>query len=168
MAIGRFYSIDRGKKASRANKGTTFKIYIPIKRVQQNDTNDKNINTKLNIKNRAILVAEDDDMSFDYLNVILQQGNVEVIRALNGEEAVEICKKRNDINIVLMDLKMPVMNGYEATKIIKKFRPDIKIIALTANAYEQDKDEAFKAGCDDYLTKPISNTELFECLEKIL
>lgn len=153
---------------SEENKGTTFKIYLPIKRVQQNDTDDKNINTKLNITNRAILIAEDDDMSFDYLNLILHQENIEVIRAFNGEEAVAICKKRNDINIVLMDLKMPVMNGYEATKIIKEFRPDIKIIAQTAYAYKQDKDEAFKAGCDDYLTKPISKTELFECLEKIL
>jgi hypothetical protein len=89
-----------------------------------------------------------------------------LIRASNGIEAVELCQKHPEINLVLMDIKMPFMDGYDATKKIKKYFPDLPVIAQTAYAMNEDKVKAAEAGCDDYITKPIKRGELLAMMEK--
>ena len=88
------------------------------------------------------------------------------IKAVNGKEAVEICKTNPDISIVLMDIKMPVMDGLEATALIKLFRKDLPIIAVTAYAMAEDEKIALDAGFDDYLPKPFTYSRLIEKVQK--
>lgn len=111
---------------------------------------------------KTILIAEDNDSNFILMSYLLKK-QYNIIRAINGVKAVE-CAKNGGIDIILMDIKMPEMDGLEATRIIKKSMPDMPIIALTANAFESDRDQAFEAGCDDFLPKPV-NAEV--CLATI-
>ncbi len=106
--------------------------------------------------NPLILIAEDEDSNFIVLNMLLTKRlSAKVIRASNGEEAVRLCAEQPDIQLVLMDIKMPVMDGYEATQLIKQNRPDLPVIAITAYGLTGDEHKAISAGCDDYLPKPI-------------
>lgn len=92
----------------------------------------------------------------------------EILHAKNGKEAIEICKQNTNINLILMDLKMPIMNGFEATKKIKEFRPNLSIVAQTAYRSNEDKEKAFSAGCNDFISKPISEETLNEIINKYL
>ena len=112
---------------------------------------------------KKVLVAEDNDSNFILMGYLLKK-HYEVVRAINGREAIEKVEALGDIDIVLMDLKMPEMDGLEATRILKQKYPKLPIIALTANAFSSDREQAFEAGCDDFLSKP-GNSEL--CLETI-
>jgi len=94
--------------------------------------------------------------------------NLNVLHAANGEEAVEMCKTNPQINIVLMDIKMPKMNGYDATKLIKKMKPDLPIIAITAFALSEDRNKALLAGCDNYLPKPVKADKLIASVNDYL
>jgi CheY-like chemotaxis protein len=89
------------------------------------------------------------------LERIFSDSGINIIRAVNGIEAVEVCKSNPDIDLVLMDIKMPKMDGYEATRKIKEFRPALTIIAQTAYIYESDRDAALACGCSDFISKPI-------------
>ena len=89
-----------------------------------------------------------------------------MLRAFNGIQAVEMCKTNMEIQLVLMDIKMPLMNGYDATCLIKQERPDLPIIVQTAYAMTEERNMAFAAGCDDYIAKPIKKTELVEMVMK--
>lgn len=111
---------------------------------------------------KTILVAEDNDSNFILITYILRRFYT-LIRAKNGAEAVEQASL-GGIDLILMDIKMPGMDGLEATRNIRKSDPDIPIIALTANAFESDRENALKAGCTDFLSKPV-NSQL--CLETI-
>ena len=113
---------------------------------------------------KKILVAEDTESNFLLLSIILRR-DYEILRAFNGAEAVEICRVEHP-DLILMDIKMPVMDGLEATKVIRTFNEEIVIIALTANAYDSDRDKAFEAGCDDYMAKPIMAPALREMIKK--
>ena len=103
----------------------------------------------------CVLIAEDDDSNFLYLNELLNNWECTIIRAIDGKEAVKIAKNNHSITFVLMDIKLPLLNGYEATKQIKRIRPHLPIIAQTAYSLPEDKQKAEIAGCDDYLAKPI-------------
>jgi CheY-like chemotaxis protein len=116
----------------------------------------------------TILIAEDEQSNFDFLRILLTKMNFKVLWAKNGVEAVSLCETDPSINIVLMDVKMPLMNGYDATKLIKNKRPELPVIAQTAYAMISDKLEAEKAGCDSYLSKPIRINQLKEVLENYL
>ena len=113
-----------------------------------------------------ILIAEDEEYNFLFISEILSEYNVNVYRAYNGKMAVDICASNREINLVLMDVRMPVMDGYEAAKKIKKIRPDLPIIAQTAFAMEQDRTQAIKEGCDDYISKPVNNELLTDLIVK--
>lgn len=119
-------------------------------------------------RDQTILIVEDIDVSFKFLKLLLESNGNIIIRAKNGEESVELCKENLNIRIVLMDINMPVMDGYEATKRIKKFRPDLPIIAQTAYAVVGEREKSLEAGCDDYITKPIRKEMLYAILEKYL
>ena len=111
---------------------------------------------------KTILIAEDNDSNFILMSYLLKK-HYNIIRAKNGKEAVDYAAK-GGFEIILMDIKIPEMDGLEATRIIKKEQPNMPIIALTANAFESDREQALAAGCDDFLSKPV-NAEV--CLATI-
>ncbi len=118
------------------------------------------------VDNPIILVAEDVESNYLYLNAVLSKINAKILWAKNGLEAVEMFRNQSQIDIVLMDLQMPEMNGYKATQIIKSENPRIPIIAQTAFAMSDDREKAINAGCDDYLAKPIKSKDLLGLIEK--
>ncbi len=121
---------------------------------------------KYNWENKTILIAEDEEANFLYLKTALSRTGVKIIRAKNGREAVDRVKENEDIDLVLMDIKMPEMNGVDATKEIKALNRNIKVIAQTAYAMEEDRVLYFDAGCIDYLEKPIKRDLLLTVISK--
>ena len=115
---------------------------------------------------KKILIAEDNDSNFVLMSYILKK-HYQFERAKNGQEAVEMVDK-NQYDIVLMDIKMPVMNGLEATKAIKEKHPDLPILALTANAFDSDRQLAMDTGCNDFLSKPVSSEECLETIKRYI
>lgn len=118
-------------------------------------------------KNRTILIAEDEEINFHYLKEILKNTGAKIIWAKNGLEAINFAEAINDIDIVLMDIKMPEINGLKAIKYIKLIKPYLPIIAQTAFVSANDKDICLKAGCEDFLSKPIKAGVLISVIEKI-
>jgi len=117
--------------------------------------------------NKTILIAEDEDSNYRYLEMVLNKTKATVLWAKNGEEAVLMCKETNP-DVVLMDIKMPIMDGLEATRLIKETHPEIPIIAQTAFAMENDERMSLEAGCNSYLSKPIKPAKLLEVLSTFL
>ena len=115
---------------------------------------------------KKILVAEDNDSNFILMTYILKK-YYQYERARNGQEAVEMVDKEN-FDIVLMDIKMPIMDGLEATRAIKEKHPDLPIIALTVNAFDSDRQLAVDAGCNDFLSKPVSSDLCLKTIRKFL
>lgn len=161
--------------ASEVGKGSVFYFTLPYtkpiptvkaeeKTISQEKTKEEQNKEKVS---RTILIAEDEKNNYLLLVEMLSSFNAEIIHAVNGKEAVEICREKK-IDLVIMDIKMPVMDGYTATKEIKKFLPDLPVIALTAYAYESDRDEAINSGCNDYLAKPVLKIMLLETVKKYL
>ena len=115
---------------------------------------------------KKILVAEDNDSNYILMSYILKKYYM-YDRAKNGQEAVEMADKA-EYDIVLMDIKMPVMDGLEATKKIKEAHPNLPVVALTANAFDSDRQLAFDAGCDDFLSKPVSSDACIQVIKKLV
>jgi CheY-like chemotaxis protein len=115
---------------------------------------------------KKILVAEDNDSNFILMTYILKKF-YQFERAKNGQEAVDMVEK-GEYYLVLLDIKMPIMDGLEATKKIKETHPSLPIIALTANAFDSDRQMAFDAGCDEFLSKPISSDLCLRTIAKVL
>ena len=118
-------------------------------------------------KERKILIAEDIDFSFLYIEAVLRRTGAKVLWAKNGMEAIELVKVNNDIDVVLMDIHMPLMNGYDATREILKIQPELPVIAQTAFVMPTDIKECFAAGCTGYLAKPIKRAQLIQTLSDI-
>jgi PAS domain S-box-containing protein len=114
---------------------------------------------------KTILIAEDEDINYQFAEELISPTGAKIIRAENGAKAVEICLSNPSIDIVLMDIKMPEMSGLEATKLIKLKRPNLPIIAQTAYAFSDDRAKALAAGCDDYIAKPIQGDKLLEMVK---
>jgi len=152
------------------HKGSVFYFTLPYKIVkgsQQTKLFDKETD-KQEWSDKVILVAEDKDSNFELVKATLLKSNVHIKRAVNGKEAVKICLKNESINLVLMDIRLPEMNGYEATKRIKAKKPDLPVISLTAYAMTEDKEKSLQAGCDDYISKPIRPQELISKISSYL
>ena len=115
---------------------------------------------------KKILIAEDNDSNYILMTYILKK-YYQFERAKNGQEAVEMAEK-DEYDIVLMDIKMPIMDGLEATKAIKAKFPDLPIVALTANAFDSDRQLALEAGCNDFLSKPVSSEICLQTIKKHL
>ncbi len=115
-----------------------------------------------------ILVVEDDDVNYKFLDYLFLNSKHRITRAVNGQEAVDMVTGPDVFDIILMDLKMPVMSGFDATRIIKSKFPKIPIIALTAYAFEEDRQKAFTAGCDDFIQKAYRKETLFEKIIKFV
>ena len=121
----------------------------------------------LNWSDKTILIAEDEDSNFRYLEMVIKKTKAKIIWAKNGFEAIELCKNHNP-DLILMDIKMPEMDGLEATREIKKSYPEIPIIAQTAYAMENDERLSLEAGCNSYLSKPIRANSLLNAISTFL
>ncbi|NPA69150.1 MAG: response regulator [Chlorobi bacterium] len=131
-------------------------------------TDEINID-EINWSDKKVLIVEDEIMNYLYLEEALRETSAEVIWCKNGQEAVEkVVAEKNLFDVILMDVKMPLMNGYEATKIIKKYKPEIPIIIQTAYAMQNEKQKGYDAGCDEYLEKPIKQDRLLSAIHKFL
>lgn len=144
---------------SEPGVGSTFFFTIPL------DINDSTKALINKFHNKLGLIVEDDNTSYQLLKIILEGYGIKTLHATNGILAIENCKKYTDIDIILMDINMPLMNGLEATREIRKFNKDVKIIAQTAFTMTNDRDKAIEAGCDDYVTKPVNKSELIELIQ---
>jgi len=114
--------------------------------------------------NLKILIAEDEEAADRYFSIALRSVNNKLFHAKTGIEAIKICRENSDINLILMDINMPEMDGFTATREIRKFNKDIIIIAQTAYVLKSDREKAFDAGCNDYLTKPVKKKDLFKII----
>lgn len=156
---------------STVNVGSTFKFIMPYtvtdSIVPTNGLLEESPSPK-DATSKTILIAEDDENSYIYLEVILAEEGFSLIHTVNGREAVETLKEHPEIDLILMDLSMPVMNGLEATSEIRKFNADLPIIAQTAFAFSSDRQRALEAGCNDYISKPISSKSIKQMLYKYL
>jgi PAS domain S-box-containing protein len=149
---------------SEEGKGSIFYFTIPYDSVEEETQTIENVvfteNEETQDKKLKILVVEDDEISFSLLTRTLQNISSEVLHAITGVQAIETCRRNPDIDLILMDIRMPEMDGLEATQRIRKFNKDVIIIAQTANAFTGDREKAIGAGCNDYIIKPIDNTLL--------
>ena len=118
------------------------------------------------MKNLKILIGEDDEVSEMFLSSAVQKFGKEIIKVKTGIDAVEVCCNNPDIDLVLMDIKMPEMDGYEAIRQIRLFNPNIVIIVQTAFVLNAERENAFAAGCDEYISKPYSKSALHSLIEK--
>jgi len=158
---------------SKLGVGTTFYFTLPLQIYQNVDIN-KEIRViegkehRPDWRNKVILIAEDEEVNYIYINEILSLTGAIILWAKDGSQAVDLVNKMKKIDLVLMDIKMPVMNGYAASMEIRQINPMLPIIAQTAYAFIEDRQKAEAAGCNDYLTKPINKNELYTILEKYL
>ena len=158
------------KEGSPDEKGTEFRFTIPYHSVFLDPAKDdkEKLTPDKSLKNKKynILIVEDDDVSEKLLRFILDPISNKIHHAPTGKKALEITKQNPDIDFILMDIRMPIMNGYEATREIRKFNKDVIIIAQTAFAMEGDREMALEAGCNDYITKPIQLDKFRVLLKK--
>ena len=160
---------------SEEGAGTTFVIRVPFRidtdRDSKVETGEK---TEASIRGLHVLLAEDNELNMEIAEFLLQNEGADVTRAWNGQEAVEIFKKSRsgEFDVILMDIMMPVMNGYEATKRIRSMdREDAKtipIIAMTANAFTEDRLKAKKAGMNEHIAKPVDVKLLVKVIHELL
>ncbi len=157
---------------SEKNKGSTFFFsipYIPPKEIDNNLTaNGSKDATSVQLENKKVLVVEDDAFGYEFLKEILIGHQMQTLWARNGEEAVRLCAQHSDIDIVLMDIHLPKLNGYEVTKKIKRLRPGLPVIAQTAHAHLRDRKKNQDAGCSDYISKPLNPKQLLKLMKKYL
>lgn len=158
---------------SMPGEGSTFFFTLPLRMAKKvlpvSVKPEKTaLKTNFDLSGRKILIVEDVDTNYFYLSSLLQKFNCKVIRAANGQRAVDMVKEDDRIDLVLMDIELPILDGYQATRLIKEFRPDLPVIAQTAFAMMGEREKSHEAGCNDYLSKPIRKEELLSVLKKFL
>lgn len=157
---------------SEEGVGSQFYFTIPYKAVRTEAEKNKEVVSVLTsdsqIKRLKILIAEDDEAADHLLTIIVKGISKEVLHVRSGTDAVKLCRSNPDIDLILMDIQMPEMNGYEATKQIREFNKDVIIIAQTAFALAGDREKSIEVGCDDYISKPIKKKELMAKIEKLV
>ena len=151
---------------SEKGQGSVFKLVLPCE--TEAKTNVKQEIEAHNLDDVKILIVDDEETSLMYLEVLLSDSFNEILVAKNGFEAIELCKGNPDIDIILMDLKMPQMDGYTATQEIRSFNSDVVIIAQSAHASDENIKKALDLGCNDYITKPVSHNRVLKKIEKFL
>ena len=155
---------------SKEGKGSTFYFTLSgssheeKEEVRHHTIPDSKITNQ--VSNLKILIAEDDHASEKLISIMSLQFSSNILKAHTGIEAVEFCRNNPDIDLVLMDINMPVMDGLEATRQIRLFNAEVIIIAQTANDYPEAREKAMKAGCNYYITKPINKEELLSLIKK--
>jgi two-component system, sensor histidine kinase len=157
---------------SQLGLGSTFWFKVPLVEVGKHEKPliQREIKTEYFPiwQSKRILIVEDNDISCQLFKEFLSPTKANLVFAQTGEEALALCKMDVNFDLVLMDLQLPKMDGYAATKEIKRIRPLLPIIAQTANAMSDDREKALETGCDEYISKPIQLNELFELMGRFL
>ncbi len=159
---------------SEVGKGSTFYFTLPYNTVPEEKKVVGKVVPEVNEKNQInpevpelkIVIAEDDETSEMLISINIKEFSKEIIKVRTGSEAVEICRNNPDIDLILMDIQMPGLNGYEATHQIRQFNKGVVIIAQTAFGLSGDREKAIEAGCNDYISKPINKNELLSLIQK--
>ena len=157
---------------SKEGKGSTFYFTLPYH--SKNELKEKieikkpipKVKEENNVKDLKVLIVEDDAISKLLITIAVKPYCKEILKVSTGFEAVETCRNNPDIDLVMMDINLPEMGGYEATKQIRKFNKDIVIIAQTANGMQSDHDKSIAEGCTDYISKPINISTLGGLIQK--
>ena len=152
-------------------EGSTFWFTLPLLKAQTYAPVEEpiiNPNPAVDLSGKTILVVEDVDTNYFYLSSLLRKLNCTVLRATNGQKAVEMGVNDASVDMILMDIELPLKNGYEATREIKALRPDLPIIAQTAFAMMGERERSEEAGCDDYMAKPIRKDQLIDMVLKYI
>jgi len=157
---------------SKPGEGSEFYFTLPDSVLVLNGNDkpltSKELKTKYNWDDKRVMIVEDDEMSFIYLKEVLKSTNIEIIHAWNGVQAVEMASADQNIDLILMDIKLPEMDGYEATRQIKEINETVPVIAQTAYAMADDEQKSKQVGCDDYITKPINRRKLLQTMDILI
>jgi PAS domain S-box-containing protein len=154
---------------SEIGVGSTFYFTIPFEKAEDRSGTDidlKEVKQKNPMENLKILIADDDEISELLISKVIKSFGREILKVTSGDEAVAACRNNSDIDLVLMDIQLPILDGYEATRQIRQFNKDVVIIAQTAYALAGDRENALEAGCNEYITKPINRDELHALIRK--
>lgn len=163
--------------SSAIGEGSAFTVSLPCRISSEEEAKAKRADTdidKTSLKGRRVLLTEDNNINAEIATELLSDEGLIIERAKDGVECVEMLEKAPDgyYDIILMDIQMPIMNGYEAATKIRRIddpeKADIPIIALTANAFSEDKDNAIKAGMNDHVPKPIDMNVLLPAMQKLI
>lgn len=154
---------------SEVNTGSTFWFTIPCAFVQEKTKlKEQKIKEFESINKIKVLIAEDDHVSFLYLSKILKESQFIILHAENGEIAVDIVRNTPDIELIIMDIRMPELDGFEAIKQIKSLKPNLPVIAQTSYAFSEDREKIISAGFSEYLSKPIEQSQLLKLIENYI
>lgn len=160
------------KLESEEGKGSLFSFTIPFEMKGSKEKYLKpkdNVDMKESLRGKQILVVEDEDSNYILIQNLLREAEVHILRADDGEKAVDVFRKNGrQIDLVLMDIKIPRLNGYDATRAIKRLKPGVPIVAQTAYAMPEEKQNCLDAGCNDYISKPYNKEELMDVIQKNL
>jgi len=151
---------------SEKGEGSTFFVHLPFNPVFPGHSVENQNQSK-----HTILIVEDEEVNYLLLEALLENESrfsSDLLHAKNGKEAIDLCENNPDINLVLMDLKLPLVNGFEATKIIKTTRPDLYVVAQSAYSTKEVISKSFDAGCDDFISKPITSNAFSSMLDRFL
>jgi len=155
---------------SEEGMGSIFYFTLPYNPEQKEKNSTKDVavtgSSENHVKNLKILIAEDDENSEMLISINVSEFSNEILKARTGRESIEACRNNPDLDLILMDIQMPDLNGYEATRQIRQFNKDVVIIAQTAYGLSGDREKALNAGCNDYISKPIKKIELQALIQK--
>lgn len=158
--------------SSTPGRGSIFYFYLPClpgkPKPEISVAQSSPLRKAISLASKTLLIAEDEDANFLYIKEALRPTGAGIIRANTGAEAIQLAENNQSVDLILMDIKMPELNGIDATKYIKHIRPDLPIIAISAHAMENDKETCLQAGCNAYLSKPVSYSELIFQIKKVL
>ncbi|MCF8381194.1 MAG: response regulator [Bacteroidales bacterium] len=173
LAISKAYVEMLGGKIwvnSEPGLGSVFYFNLPFQVPEKKSKDSGNNNITLppenTVKNLKILIAEDDETSEMLISIMLSTIGKEILRAHTGKEAVDICMRNPDIDLILMDINLPDLNGYDTTRQIRQFNKNVIIIAQTAYGFSTDQEKSIAAGCNDYISKPIQKDKLMVLIQK--
>jgi PAS domain S-box-containing protein len=155
---------------STLGKGSTFYFTIPLKAENQDEKKKLTLSKVSNFEwmGKKLLVVDDEELNWIFIRELMQPTQAQLIWAKNGREAVDIYQYDTNIDLILMDYRMPEMNGFEATKVIRSFDSEIPIIAITSYAQDEARDLIMHAGCNAFLSKPVHNEQLFNTINHFL
>jgi len=155
---------------SEEGKGSVFYFTLPYNTIPEQKSRAQNtIPSKevLSLDNKLkILIAEDDEIAETLISILVKGIAKEILIVRSGFKVIEACHKNPDIDLILMDIQMPEMSGYQATEKIREFNKEVIIIAQTARGFLGDRQKAIEAGCNDYIAKPIDKVELLALIHK--